>query len=146
VHSKMDFSLQFWEQKQPVILQCTQCNDPRDTAHTWWGGRRRLSWCRKSLGGRCHGEKCLVYSIFYVFHTGTSLGKTRVFGKFQDYVAHFRSFAKILMIILARINIYLYKIQFLIRLNDRKGLARASFNTPTNTSTMALLTAISCNF
>jgi hypothetical protein len=76
VHSKMDFSLWFWEQKQPVFLQCTQCNDPRDTAHTWWGGRRRLSWCRKSLGGRCHGKKCLVYSIFYVFHTGTSLGKT----------------------------------------------------------------------
>jgi hypothetical protein len=38
VHSKMDFSLQFWEQKQPVFLQCTQCNDPRDTAHTWWEG------------------------------------------------------------------------------------------------------------
>jgi hypothetical protein len=35
VHSKMDFSQRIWEQKRPVFLQCTQCNDP---AHTWWGG------------------------------------------------------------------------------------------------------------
>jgi hypothetical protein len=41
-------------------------------------------------------------------------------------------FAKIFMIIFARINIYLNNIQFLIRLNDRKGLTRASFNTPTH--------------
>jgi hypothetical protein len=38
MHSKMDFSQQIWEQKRPVFLQCTQCNDPRETAHTWWGG------------------------------------------------------------------------------------------------------------
>jgi hypothetical protein len=41
-------------------------------------------------------------------------------------------FAKIFMIIHVRINIYFYNIRFLIRLNDRKGLARASFNTPTH--------------
>ena len=35
-------------------------------------------------------------------------------------------------VIYVRINIYLYNIRFLIRLNDRKGLARASFNTPTH--------------
>jgi hypothetical protein len=34
----MDFSRQIWEQKRPVFLQCTQCNDPRETVHTWWGG------------------------------------------------------------------------------------------------------------
>ena len=44
----------------------------------------------------------------------------------------FGHFAKIFMIISARINIYLNNIQFLIRLNDRKGLTRASFNTPTH--------------
>jgi hypothetical protein len=41
-------------------------------------------------------------------------------------------FAKIFMIICVRLNIYLYNIRFLIRLNDRKGLAHASFNTPTD--------------
>jgi hypothetical protein len=41
-------------------------------------------------------------------------------------------FTKIFMIIYVRINIYFYNIWFLIRLNDWKGLARASFNTPTH--------------
>ncbi len=41
-------------------------------------------------------------------------------------------FAKIFMIIFAWINIYLYNRQFLMRLNDRKGLTCASFNTPTH--------------
>ena len=51
VHSKMDFSLRFWEQKQPVFLQCTQCNDPRDTAHTWWGGEGFPGAARVLVGG-----------------------------------------------------------------------------------------------
>jgi hypothetical protein len=61
VHSKMDFSWQNWEQKRPVFLQYTQCNDPRETAHTWWGGKGRLSWCHKSLGGSCHGDDKLPH-------------------------------------------------------------------------------------
>jgi len=44
----------------------------------------------------------------------------------------FGHFAKIFIIIFARINIYLNNIQFPIRLNDQKGLARASFNTTTH--------------
>ena len=38
MHAKMDFSRQNWEQKQPVFLPCTQCNDSKETAHTWQDG------------------------------------------------------------------------------------------------------------
>jgi hypothetical protein len=41
-------------------------------------------------------------------------------------------FAKIFMIIFARINICLYNMRFLMRLNDQKGLTLTSFNTPTH--------------
>jgi hypothetical protein len=77
VHSKMDFSWQNWEQKQPVFLQCTQCNDPRDTAHTWWGGEGFPGAARVLVGVAMvminfHIELCVES---YAFHTGTSLGK-----------------------------------------------------------------------
>jgi hypothetical protein len=38
MHAKMDFSQQKLEQKWPVFLLCTQCNDSNDTAHTWQDG------------------------------------------------------------------------------------------------------------
>jgi hypothetical protein len=41
-------------------------------------------------------------------------------------------FAKIFMIIYIQINIYFYNMRFLIHLNDQKGLACASFKTPTH--------------
>jgi hypothetical protein len=77
VHSKMDFSWQIWEQKQPVFLQCTQCNDPRETAHTWWGGEGFPGVTRVLVGGAMvminfHIELCVES---YSFHPGTSLGK-----------------------------------------------------------------------
>jgi hypothetical protein len=79
VHSKMDFSWQIWEQKQPVFLQCTQCNDPRETAHTWWGGEGFPGAARVLVGVAMvminfHVELC-VESYSYVLDIGTGLEK-----------------------------------------------------------------------
>jgi len=38
VHSKMGFSRRNLEQKRPVFLPYTQCNDSKETAHTWQDG------------------------------------------------------------------------------------------------------------
>jgi hypothetical protein len=77
VHSKMDFFRQIWEQKRPVFLQCTQCNDPGETAHTWWGGEGFPGATRVLVGVAMvminfHVELCVES---YAFHPGTSLGK-----------------------------------------------------------------------
>jgi hypothetical protein len=77
VHSKMDFSRQNWEQKRPVFLQFTQCSDPTEAAHTWWGGEGFPGAARVLVGvamvmKKFHVELCVES---YAFHTGTSLGK-----------------------------------------------------------------------
>jgi hypothetical protein len=38
MHAKMDFSWQNLEQKWPVFWPYTQCNDSKETVHTWQGG------------------------------------------------------------------------------------------------------------
>jgi hypothetical protein len=77
VHSKMDFSQRIWEQKWPVFLQCTQCNDPGETVHTWWRGEGFPGAARVLVGVAMvminfHVELCVES---YVFHPGTGLGK-----------------------------------------------------------------------
>jgi hypothetical protein len=77
VHSKMDFSWQIWEQKWPVFLQCTQCNDPRETAHTWWGGEGFPDSARVLVGVAMvminfHVELCVES---YALDIGTGLKK-----------------------------------------------------------------------
>jgi hypothetical protein len=90
VHSKMDFSRQKWEQKQLILLQCTQCNDPRDTAHTWWGVEGFPGAARVLVGVAMvminfHIELCVES---YTFHTGTSLGKRRLSPNWYQYKTH----------------------------------------------------------
>jgi hypothetical protein len=63
--------------KRPVFLQCTQCNDPRDTAHTWWGGEGFPGAARVLVGVAMvminfHIELCVES---YAFHLGTGLGE-----------------------------------------------------------------------
>jgi len=53
--AKMNFSQRIFDQKRPVFLQYTQCSDYRETMRTWLGGRG-LCWCRRSVGGRRHGD------------------------------------------------------------------------------------------
>jgi hypothetical protein len=77
VHSKMDFSWQIWEQKQPVFLQCTQCSDPRETGPAWWGGEGFPGATRVLVRGAIvminfHIELCIES---YMFHPGSSLWK-----------------------------------------------------------------------
>jgi hypothetical protein len=38
MHAKMDFSWHNLEQKRPLFWTYTQCNDSKETAHTWQGG------------------------------------------------------------------------------------------------------------
>jgi hypothetical protein len=84
----MDFSRQIWEQKRPVFLQCTQYNDPRETAHTWWGGEGFPGAARVLVGvamvmiNLFHVELCLES---YAFHTGTSLGKRHLSTNWYQY-------------------------------------------------------------
>jgi hypothetical protein len=87
VHSKMDFSRRNWEQKRPVFLQYTQRNDPRETSHTWWGGKgfpgaTRVMVVVAMVMINFHVELCVES---YAFHPGTSLGKRRLFTNwYQD--------------------------------------------------------------
>jgi hypothetical protein len=73
----MDFSQQIWEQKRPVFLQCTQCNDQGETAHTWWGGEGFPGAARVLVGVAMvminfHVELCVES---YVLDNGTGLEK-----------------------------------------------------------------------
>jgi hypothetical protein len=77
VHSKMDFFQRIWEQKRPVFLQCTQCDDPRETAHTWWGGEGFPGAARVLVGVAMvminfHVELCVES---YALDIGTGLEK-----------------------------------------------------------------------
>ena len=87
----MDFSRQIWEQKRPVFLQYTQCNDPRETAHTWWGGKGFPGATRVLVGVAMvminfHVELCVES---YALDIGTGLlGERRLSPNQYQYLMH----------------------------------------------------------
>jgi hypothetical protein len=63
--------------KMTSLLQCTQCNDPGETAHTWWGGEGFPGAARVLVGVAMvminfHVELCVES---YTLDNGTDLEK-----------------------------------------------------------------------